>query len=149
MRYIVLGLVISLLAVTLGTRSGHADIVSSAGVTNLGGGCYDYNLNVNNNDKGPSIASLLASVTWTPDGGTCSGDPTNPNGWTREVLAADADSTFVKWQANSSKFYIKTGSQLSGFKARVPACPVFVELWTTNQPNGTQIAAGSFTIPCP
>ncbi len=73
----------------------------------------------------------------------------SPPGWSREFEDVGVGSDLVKWQGTSNKFYIKTGTQLSGFIVRVQACPVAVELWTTYQPNGTQAAAGSFTIPCP
>ena len=152
MRYIVLGLVISLLALTFATRLTHADNVTGT-VSDVGTNCFDYNLSVVNNDKGPAISGLIASVTWVPDGGThvCPGTPPSaaPPGWSRQFEDVGVGSDLVKWQANSSKSYIKTGSQLPGFIVRVEACPVSVELWTTYQQNGNQTAAGSFTIPCP
>ena len=152
MRYIVLGLVVSLLALTFATRSTHADNVTGT-VSDVGTNCFDYNLTVNNTDKGAAITGLIAYVTWTPDGGThvCpgTGPSAAPAGWSRESEDVGASSDLVKWGAKTSKSAIKNGSSLSGFIVRVEACPVLVELWTTYQQNGNQTAAGSFTIPCP
>ncbi len=69
MRYIVLGIVVSLLALTFATSSTRADNVTGT-VSDVGTNCFDYNLTVDNTDKGPAITGLIASITWTPDGGT-------------------------------------------------------------------------------
>ena len=152
MRFIVLGLVVTFLALTFATRSTYADNVTGT-VSDVGTACFDYNLTVNNTDKGAAISGLIAYVTWTNDGGThvCpgTGPSAAPAGWSRQSEDVGVGSDLVKWGAKTSKSAIKNGSSLSGFIVRVQACPVNVELWTTYQSNGTQTAAGNFVISCP
>ncbi len=151
MRLIVIVLAVSVMALTFAATSSHADSVSGA-VTEVGTSCFDYNLTVDNDKKGAAISSVLAFVTWTPDGPTpdCPTEPPSeaPLGWSRQFLDVGVGSLLVEWAADSGKSGIKNRS-LSGFIVRVEACPVSVDLWTTFKANGTQTATGSFVILCP
>ena len=151
MRLIVIVISVSLMALTFAATPSQADSVSGA-VTEVGASCFDYDLTVENDKKGAAISSVLAFVTWTPDGSTpeCPTEPPSeaPTGWSRQFLDEGAGSLLVKWEADSGKSSLKSGS-LSGFIVRVEACPVSVDLWTTFKKNGVQTATGSFVIPCP
>ena len=151
MRLIVIVISVSLMALTFAATPSQADSVSGT-VTEVGISCFEYDLTVENDKKGAAISSVLAFVTWTPDGLTpeCPTEPPSeaPTGWSRQFLDEGAGSLLVKWEADSGKSSLKSGS-LSGFIVRVEACPVSVDLWTTFKKNGVQTATGSFVIPCP
>ncbi len=156
MRLIVIVLAVSLMALTFAATPSHADSVTGA-VTQVGASCFDYNLTVDNDRGRHSIAGVLVFATYPPDSviptSACiTGDPLPPEaplGWSRQFLEEGPSYILAEWEADSGRTAIRKGQSLSGFIARVGACPLTVELWTTFKKNGVQTAAGSFVIPCP
>ncbi len=156
MRLIVIVLAVSFMALTFAATPSHADSVSGA-VTQVGASCFDYNLTVDNDRGGPTISGVLVFATYPPGSviptSACiTGDPLPPEaplGWSRQFLEEGPSYILAEWEADSNRAAIRKGESLSGFIARVGACPLSVELWTTFKKNGVQTAAGSFVIPCP
>ena len=148
MRIIVLGLLVSLLALAFATTSTRADSVSGT-VIEVAESCFQYDLTVENDRGGPGITGVIVFATWTSPNADCPSEVQAPSRWSAEVLEVTADSVFAKWDADKGKFSVKGGTSLSGFIVQAGACPLTVELWTTFKKNGVQTAAGSFVIPCP